>query len=276
MISSAAQRARDHDHRAVAAGQVEGLVLRARPDEVEHAGGDEQHRGLDERELAPGRAVERASVGRRAAAPSTTAGTASASAPPRTPPPAASRAGAPGMRGRASPSVERDVLHVGPRGRLALAEPLQVPVDHRAHGEQQVAHRLGELARELGRDRAAQRVEQRRRAPGGRARRPRPAAARRARCSPSRAAGRPASWTPRPGAAPPARAVQRRRGRRRGARARRRARRRRRSAAQAKRTTSSPSSSAAPAGPERGQRGREHDRPPPPVDRPPPARRRPS
>ena len=74
-------------------------------------------------------------------------------------------------------------------GAFGVAELLQVPVDHRAHREQQVAHRLGELARELGRHRAAQRVQQRdQRLQVGHAARGR----RRRRGSPSRAAARPA------------------------------------------------------------------------------------
>ena len=40
----------DHDHRAVAAREMERLALRPRPHEVEHAGGHQQDGGLDERE----------------------------------------------------------------------------------------------------------------------------------------------------------------------------------------------------------------------------------
>ena len=40
----------EHDRDAVAARQVEALLLRARPDEEQHGDGDEQDRGLDERE----------------------------------------------------------------------------------------------------------------------------------------------------------------------------------------------------------------------------------
>ena len=47
--ASSAQPPAARDDDAVAARQVEGLVLRARPDE-EHRGRDQQHRGLDEAE----------------------------------------------------------------------------------------------------------------------------------------------------------------------------------------------------------------------------------
>src|SRR5205807_8215403 len=43
--------------------------------------------------------------------------------------------------------LDRDVLHLGLE--LRLVEPLQVPVDHRAHGEQQLALKGGELLLEL-------------------------------------------------------------------------------------------------------------------------------
>ena len=81
----------------------------------------------------------------------------------------------------------------GPAG--AVAEPLEVPVDHRAHGEQQVAQRLGELARELGRH--APRARRAARAARCRSGAPR---AWRSRCS-SRSAGGPAGRRrpPRPG-----------------------------------------------------------------------------
>src|SRR5690349_8215593 len=57
-------------------------------------------------------------------------------------------------------SFDRDVLHVA-RERLAALQPRDVPVEHRAQRQQELAERLAELVREVGRDDAAQRLDQR-------------------------------------------------------------------------------------------------------------------
>ena len=247
--------------------------------------GHEQHGGLDERELAPRRAVEGLRVTREERAEYHGRNSVSINAAAHAAACCISRGSA--LNAGTSFAISRAGCPRPRAGAGAFPSPslLQVPVDHRAHREQQVAQRLGELARELGRHRAAQPRPAARPAPAGRARRPRTAPP--ARCCPTRAAARPAPPPPRPGAGPPGRAAPPRRARRRDARAPRPVRRgrwrcpavravgrgRRR---QAKRTTSAPSSSAAPGGPERGERGREHDRAPPAVHAPRRARRRPS
>src|SRR5215216_349005 len=64
---------------------------------------------------------------------------------------------------RRARSVQRDVLDLDLRALAAGAvEPLDVPVEHRTHGQQQFAQGRRELARQLGRDGVAQPVEQRR------------------------------------------------------------------------------------------------------------------
>ena len=55
--SSTRPAAGERDRDAVAAGQVEAALLRARPDEEQHGDRDQQHRGLDEREDAERRHV---------------------------------------------------------------------------------------------------------------------------------------------------------------------------------------------------------------------------
>ena len=254
-------RAGGHDHGPVAAGQVERLALRARLDEVEHAGGDEQHGGLDEREDLKRRArsVTRPGAGRSAKNDFPYHGRISVSAS------AAAAAGqlhlgageGPGVGGPASTDPGR----LGPRRRV-LARGLD-------QSRSDVLGSLDLAAR--ARPRAARGTSRSARAgpAAGRAA-PRRAGAR-ARAARRRAASSSASSAPRSGAGP-----RRGRARRPAARWRRgrsaassawrcasstsrsaaacassrcaRTARARRGRRQAKRTTSAPSSSAAPAG----------------------------